>query len=300
MGVAAALGRAFIEKEISYGSLAALPNTLKGGTLIGIDEQSRARLTPPWPQLVISAGRRTAPVARWINRQSGGVSKLVHIMNPGRAGAAEFELIAIPNHDCRVPGGDGANVLRITGAPNLINRDVCRRLGEVWSPRLAHLPKPWIAVAVGGATHQKPFPADIARDLGRRLVAVAGDGSILCATSRRTGDIATSALAEEIGARGYVYRWGGPDDNPYRAFLGLADAIVVTGDSVSMCSEACAIGSAVYIFSPPGMVVPKHARLHDELYRLGLARPFADRIETWSHPPLNSAADVARAIERLF
>jgi len=300
LGVATELGLAFHEKELRYGSLAALPNILKGATLTGISDDSRARLTPPWPDLVITAGRRAAPVARWIKQQSGGVAKIAQIMNPGRAGASEFDLIAIPNHDCKVPGGDAANVVRFTGAPHLVNRDACRRASETWTSKLAHLPKPWVALLVGGATNKRPFPVALARELARRAVAGAGRGSVLCTTSRRTGAEASQILAKDIGDRGLVFQWGDAGENPYRAFLGLADAIIVTGDSVSMCSEACAMGTPVYIFAPDGMVSAKHARLHAELFALTLARPFADRVETWSHPPLNAAADIARAIEEIL
>jgi uncharacterized protein len=42
--------------------------------------------------------------------------------------------------------------------------------------------------------------------------------------------------------------------------------------------------------------VPKHARLHAELYEKGYARPLAGMLQEWSHPPLNAAEDVAAAI----
>ena len=44
-----------------------------------------APLAPPWPDVLIASGRRSAPVARWIRRQSGGRTRLVQLGRPGGA-----------------------------------------------------------------------------------------------------------------------------------------------------------------------------------------------------------------------
>jgi uncharacterized protein len=64
LGVAEALGWPFEVKELRFGRLAKLPNLMLGHSLAGLTENSRAALTSPWPDLVIAAGRRSAPVAR--------------------------------------------------------------------------------------------------------------------------------------------------------------------------------------------------------------------------------------------
>ncbi|HLO75075.1 MAG TPA: ELM1/GtrOC1 family putative glycosyltransferase, partial [Magnetospirillum sp.] len=127
-------------------------------------------------------------------------------------------------------------------------------------------------------------------------------GSVLVTTSRRTSAEAEAALLAALPGPRFVHSWRAGGDNPYFGFLALADALVVTGDSVSMACEACASPAPVYIFAPDGLVVPKHARLHAELYRRELARPLVDgtRLEPWTHPPLNAAADIAAAIRRLW
>ena len=65
-----------------------------------------------------------------------------------------------------------------------------------------------------------------------------------------------------------------------------------------MCTEACAGTGPVYIYAPPALSVAKHARLHEELYQLGYARPLAGDVEPWSHPPLNPALAVAAEIKK--
>ncbi|CAA7611474.1 putative nucleoside-diphosphate-sugar epimerase [Magnetospirillum sp. LM-5] len=294
LGVAEALGLPFEVKDIRYGRLGGLPNLLRGASLTGITASSAAALVAPWPRVVIAAGRRTAPVARWIKRRSGAM--LVQIMDPGPGGRAEFDIIAVPGHDeCRLTGG---YVLPITGAPHRVTPAKLAQAAEMWAPRFAHLPRPWVAVIVGGATRRRPFTPAMAAELGRRAGDLAGGGSLLVTTSRRTGAESEQALLAAIPQPSFIHRWGAAGDNPYFGFLALADALVVTGDSVSMACEACASPAPVYLFAPDGWVVAKHARLHAQLYALGLARPLnaGTRLERWSHPPLNAAADIAAAI----
>jgi len=136
--------------------------------------------------------------------------------------------------------------------------------------------------------------------LASRMAATTG-GSLLVTTSRRTGD-AAGTLIDAIDAPSRIFRWGegGGDDNPYHGYLALADAVIVTGDSASMCSEACAGTGPVYIYAPKALTVAKHGRLHADLYEQGYSRPFAGAFVRWTPPPLTAAVDVAAAIrERL-
>jgi hypothetical protein len=296
LGVVEALGLAHRRRELRYRSLAALPNALLGASFLGLTADARRPLTPPWPAVVIGVGRRTAPVGRRIKHLAGGGVLAVQIMDPG-SGRGDFDLVAVPRHDGATPG---ANVMSMTGAPHGLTAPVLAEARETWAPRLAGLPAPRIAVIVGGRTRRRPFGEAMARQLGKTVDRMAGKagGSLMVSTSRRTG-AAEAALLGEITAPAEVYRWGDAGENPYRGYLAVADAIVVTGDSVSMCSEACAGTGPVYIFAPEGAVVDKHARLHRELYDAGLARPLAEGgLGSWSHPPLNAAADVAAEIRR--
>lgn len=299
LGVAEALGRPFIVKTIGYDAWGRLPNLLRGASLLGVDGVSRAGLVAPWPDLVIAAGRRTAPVARWIKRQCG--ARLVQIMDPGPGGRGDFDLIAVPRHD----GGISSDaLLPITGAPHRVTATKLAAAAATWHDRFAALPRPWVAVIVGGDTRKRPFTAEMAADLGRRCTALAAGGSVLVTTSRRTSVAAEQALLAAIAEPRFVHRWAAGGDNPYFGLLALADILVVTGDSVSMACEACAASAPVYLYAPDGWVVDKHARLHAELYRQGYARPLppptAAMGETWCHPPLNAAADIVAAIERML
>lgn len=299
LGVAEALGLPFAVKDIRHGLFAKLPNILLGASRLGLRADSSAQLTPPWPDLVIAAGRRAGAAARWIKRRSGGKTRLVQIMYPGAVGAGDYDLIVAPRHDQVA----GANVLEIDGAPHGVNETTLDLAREPWLTRFASLHRPVVGLILGGATIRRGFDQADGHALGVQVAMAVkqASGSLVVTSSPRTGEAIDGVLAG-IGAAGiapaFVHRWGQDGPNPYLGFLAVCDALVVTGDSVSMLCEACAGTSALYLYAPPGFVTAKHERLHRDLIAGGYVRPFAGRIESWTHPPLNAAVAVAVEIRR--
>ena len=108
-----------------------------------------------------------------------------------------------------------------------------------------------MTVAIGGNSGPYTLDRKAAERLARQASALANSfgGSLLVTTSARTPPHAVEALERSLTAPAYIYRWKRhAKENPYFAFLGLADSIVVTGDSMSMLTEACATRKPVYIF----------------------------------------------------
>ncbi|MDK9722283.1 MAG: mitochondrial fission ELM1 family protein [Rhodospirillales bacterium] len=297
LGVAEALGQVFEVKPVVYTHFAGLPNLIRGASRIGVATETRRQLQPPWPRLVIAAGRRTAPLARWIKRRSAGQTKIVQIMHPG-PGALQFDLIALPLHDAHA---DAPNQIRITGAPHRLTQEKLEAAARDWQPLLAHLPRPYLAVLVGGATHKRSFDDATAARLGDEVEALRqrSGGSLLVTGSRRTPHHAWAALTARLSPPNALFDGHGTD-NPYLGYLALADAIVVTGDSVSMACEACFSGAPVHIFAPPGFVGAKHARLHKDLYEKAYACPLGEQPHSRPPTPLNAAGDIAAEINRRF
>ena len=64
IGVAQALGIKYQVKTLKYSIKSILPNWLVGSSYFGLISESRASLVAPWPDIVISAGRRSARVRR--------------------------------------------------------------------------------------------------------------------------------------------------------------------------------------------------------------------------------------------
>ncbi len=94
--------------------------------------------------------------------------------------------------------------------------------------------------------------------------------------------------------------WRGGADNPYEGWLGLADAVVVTSDSVNMATEACATGRPVLLAHLPGGS-DKFARFHDALRRGGHAGDFEGAIDfAWKPVALDDTGTVAGRVTRLL
>jgi len=300
LGVARALGLPFEIKNLDYTASAALPNYMLMASFSMLTQSSRVNLAAPWPDVVIAAGRRTAPVGRRIKELSGKKAFLVQIMHPGSTGEGDFSLIAVPRHDGM---GEAENRFTMTGAPHGVTAESLAEATQAWGGKFDHLPKPHIALIVGGDTKRKKFTPDMARELGERAAKLATDsgGSLLVTTSRRSTPEATSTLVSALGdVAASVFKWGDEGENPYMGYLALADYIIVTGDSVSMCSEACGTGRPVYIFAPKKMTAHKHDKLHQDLYAKGYAKRLEDveKLERWKHEPLNAAFEIAAEVRK--
>ena len=96
-----------------------------------------------------------------------------------------------------------------------------------------------------------------------------------------------------------AYVWDGTGDNPYFAMLGLADAMIVTADSVSMVSEAAATGKPVHVVPLDGGS-DKFSRFHEAMAQSGITRPFRGQIEQWTYVPPDDNARAGAAIRDLL
>lgn len=236
------------------------PYALKQATT---DDGSQALVAPPWPDLVISAGRRTAPLARSICQRSGGSTRSVVVGRP-RAPLGEFDLV-LTTPQYSLPLRD--NVVDMP-APFIAERALDDAALEAWRQRFAELPRPWVALLAGGNSMPYQLDAAVAAELGcQASSAVAAQfGSLLVSTSPRTSADARQALLKAIDTPVFSYSFGSAEENPYGALLALADAFIVTGESVSMLTEACMTGRPVAVFPLP---IRRHmkARLHHAIER---------------------------------
>src|SRR5262249_34163155 len=147
-GLGEALGWPFVEKRLRFNAWHHNRNLFLGASRRAVDPSGSDVLEPPWPDLVIAAGRRNAPVARWIRRRSGGRTKLVHIGRPW-APVRWFDLV-ITTPQYGVPWRP--NVL-INAAPlHSVTPERLAAAAVAWDARLRALLRPWIALIVGGPT----------------------------------------------------------------------------------------------------------------------------------------------------
>lgn len=289
IGLAQALaGDAFRELPLGYNGLARLPNALLADRLWHLSPASRRLIAPPWPALVIAAGRRLVPVMRHIKRRSPE-TRLVQLMWPKRL--APFDYIIVPEHDA---APHDPRIIRTLGALHPLSLPLIEAEAERFAAQWAHLPRPWTVVLVGG----RLTDGDITR-LADLAELMRGGGSLLISTSRRSPKHAARMISQRLTCPYWLYDWQSHAPNPYRALLGAADALIVTADSISMLSEACLSGRPVWIYPPRRRLPAKHQQFAARLIAQGYAQWLApDGAPDWQ--PAQALDESARVADQLI
>ncbi len=296
-GLAAVLGVTAEEKTIE---LAApwrwLPPALMPDRLFVLSAAGDC-LAPPWPELLIASGRKSVAPALAVKRASGGQTFCVQVQNPAAA-LDRFDLIVTPRHD-RLSGD---NTFSTLGSLHGITAAVLDDARARFAATLAGLPRPLVAVLLGGNNAVYRMDESVGARLADDLATLAdakGYGLAITA-SRRTPDDALAAIKLRLAdalANSRAVIWDGTGDNPYLGYLAHADAIVVTGDSVNMISEAAATGKPVHVVELPGGS-DKFRRFHSGMREAGITRPFSGAIEDWSYTVPDDTTRAASEIRR--
>ncbi|MFZ4540836.1 MAG: mitochondrial fission ELM1 family protein [Rickettsiales bacterium] len=292
LGVITRLGVPYTLKRLEYNAFAGLPTGLIGATLLAIDKRRSASLVPPYPPLVIAAGRRTLPVLRYIKRKSPS-TRTVYLMKP--ESMQGVDLAVVPEHDGVAPSH---NVMTTLAPLHAVTPEALATARRAWTNQLESLPRPYIMLCMGGSTKTGRYTASEWREVLQRSITLAGNGSLLITTSRRTPKEAMDLCAPLLQLPHLLHRWDTDKDNPYLGMLACADGIVVTGDSLSMCAEACMAGVPVFIYASDNVAPHKHQLLHQALYDRGLAHPFNNNSRLdWK--PAGVLDDVGRVVDEI-
>jgi mitochondrial fission protein ELM1 len=264
--------------------------------LDGVDPSAGDTLGPPWPDLIVTCGRRSSILGVAVKKKAGGKPLLVHLQDP-LTSLKRFDLVLAMVHD-RI---DGPKVHKVLTSLHDITPARLAEGRAAWRERLSRLPRPLIGVLLGGPSRGTPFGAPEALELQRKLAALRLKlgGGLVIVPSRRTPDevlqVFQQASADDPGA----WVWDRSGDNPYVGVLGLSDRFVVTGDSVSMISEALATDKPVEIFA--ARMRKRHEGFIETLMAQGQVRWFDE--EATSPPPrkaIDTTAEAAAAVKRLF
>ncbi|WP_210164951.1 mitochondrial fission ELM1 family protein [Afifella pfennigii] len=242
VGLAERLGLDFQEKRVGLRRpWSMLPGHLCPAPLSGLDPAGDS-LAPPWPDLLISCGRRSTAVSIAIRRASDGATRTVHIQNP-QTPLRHFDLVVSMRHD----GLEGDNVVTVDTALHRVTPEKLASAAETWRETLRGGAESVVGFVLGGPTRHYWMSEAF---LNRLKAMVAGvhektGARILVTPSRRTEERVADSLRAAFGEKDWYWQWDGRGDNPYFGMLALADRLVVTADSVSMVSEALATGRPV-------------------------------------------------------
>lgn len=252
----------------------------------------QAALAPPEGDLLLGAGGAAARLLATLRRPD---LPAVIIQHP-RMDAGQFDVVVAAKHD----GLTGPNVIVTRTALHRVTQERLALERALWAPHFAHLPRPLVAVLVGGSNGRYRLDTGAARTLAEGLARMMDRDRVglMLTPSRRTDPAARAILAEALAPRG-AWIWDMQGENPYFGMLAVADAIVVTADSVSMVSEAVATAAPVMLARLPG----KSSRIGafiDDMLACGRARSFEGRLQTWNAAPLDDTPAAAAALRRML
>ncbi|MFA5041011.1 MAG: mitochondrial fission ELM1 family protein [Bdellovibrionales bacterium] len=298
LGLAEALGLLPVVKRIKLRSpWKQLSPYLRCGLSYAVSNEGDP-ITPPWPDILIASGRASVPASLYVRRASKvgekGGTFTVQIQNPV-INPSFFDLVVVPRHD-RL---EGTNVMATLGSMHRISLEKLAVEASKFLPQVASLPSPRIGVSIGGSNAVYSFSSEEMQNVAMQLKAlVMREGSLMVTISRRTGAENLAILKKTLhGTQSYI--WDGQGENPYFGILGLAEAMLVTCDSVNMISEACSTGKPVMIIDLPGGS-EKFRFFHQLMRDAGMTRPFRGRIERWQHAPLDDVRLVAERIKAML
>jgi len=209
-------------------------------------------LMSTYAEFVVSCGSSLEAVNVFMAKELN--AKNIIVMKPSRhIGLKKFSLAVIPRHDSPPRR---KNVLRTALAPNLIDREKLKADGQTLKGKISLGSGQTIGLLIGGDNEEFLLSKKCVDKVIDGLLGPLGKGGadFLVTTSRRTGRAAEQALKSRLGpdprCKLLVIANENNFDEAVGGILDLANIVVVSGESISMVSEAVSSGKRVIVFEP--------------------------------------------------
>jgi mitochondrial fission protein ELM1 len=207
---------------------------------------------------VISCGSQGAGVNFILSQNH--LAKSISILTPGLLSQERFNVVVLPEHD-RPKTTRRARLITPKVSPNLINAAYLKEHSERLVKHYSHLKgnvRTKFGVLIGGDTQGVKFDEAQIRELMAQVkeAALHYNADILLTTSRRTPAAIEQIIARELKnfERCPLCIIANQNNIPEAVggILGLSDLVIVSGESISMVSEALSSGKRTIVFSPLG------------------------------------------------
>ncbi|HEY7647076.1 MAG TPA: ELM1/GtrOC1 family putative glycosyltransferase [Hyphomicrobiales bacterium] len=196
------------------------------------------------PRFIISSGGRTAFVSRALSLSTGAPN--VFVGNLGRFPPQWFTVVMSPV-DLKIPQSIVTGIV-----PNTMTPSECRDQSLIYWNN--HVPKRCWTLLIGGANRNHPYNDQDWKDIaaGVNTLAQKFDIKWLITTSRRTGAHVEQLLEAAIAPNAVeeLVLFSRAPKKVVMPFLGTAEIVFVTQDSLTMLGEAVASGRPVVSLLP--------------------------------------------------
>ena len=250
----------------------------------------------PYPDYIISCGRRMAGLSIGLRRISKGRSKTIHIQDPGIS-PDFFDVLVVPSHD-KIAAFEKnfSNLVISTGSLSwLIKKQILARKSDIIE-RFGPLDTPQIIVMLGGNNKRYSVSTSIVEKLAHEIFNYARlkNARLIIIPSRRTPRKARMIFEKLDIDKKHTF-WDGKHENPYPDIFSIADEIIVTSDSVNMITEACVVGKPVFV-AHWGEERGRLNKFHKIMYEGGFTRPLSQAGDKFNPKILNQMPQIAKKI----
>jgi len=262
---------------LEYNFLKIIPNLFFSQSLIRLKKTSIKKLHSLnyIPKYIISAGRKSAPIAIFLKKNHNFLPKIIQIMRP-EINFDKFDFVIVPEHD-EPKSPYPKNLILSVGALTKIEENFEQIRHQEFLNQLQNLPKPIIALLIGGSSKNTKFSLKSAKELINQALLIKKNinASLILINSRRT-DLEINNFIRKINEKNFIFCDYNEikNNNPYALIVNYADFFIISGDSVSMISECCSTGKSVYIFDDGKISSKKHQKFHNILVKNNYAKFF--------------------------
>ena len=228
-------------------------------------------LDGPWPELLIVAGRRVAPVARWVRERSRGRTLVVALGAKAATPADQVDLAVTQR---------GATLF-----PHPHRFQVDRPLIPVerppvppkWRERVSAIPGPRLVFVIGSGTQRLGLDRAGAESLGKVVAESARSlgASILISASRHVDPAVFEGCLRGVGKAAFVHqatRDQRREEQAWPALVDAADLFIMAGLGEATLTEITSTGRPVFLSPQQSGVKGLWPRLRDRIVHAVVAR----------------------------
>ena len=247
-----------------------------------------------YPSIMVTCGRRMAGISIALKTRANraGIDlTTIHLQDP-RLDPACFDMLIVPQHD-RVRGD---NVICTKAALNRISQSHIASTANSVPQQWQAAASPRVAVMIGGDNRRYKVTQSMATHVSRQLAAftVTNNANLLLVPSRRCPDNVLRYLQTAL-PQDHCMIATDDQPNPYPGVLAMADAVIVTSDSVNMASEAASTGKPVLIAywrAETGRI----AKFHQTMQNNNHTAPLTQILPARSFVPLDESTMIRQQV----
>ena len=241
---------------------------------LALTAESYNKLATTYADVVISTGFSLAGINSIYTFENN--AKNAVCMKQGFLGFNKFGMVVLPRHDIdKEPRHK--NVIVTDTAPTLVNDSYLEKNSLALSRDLKRETKNTIGVLLGGDNSYFKYEEDDVKDVISQVLNASKiiKADLLVTTSRRTSRGIEKITKEKLSdnAQCKLLVIANEKNPPYAVggILGLSNVIIVSGESISMVSEAVSSGKKIIVFKGRRLTnkITKYERFLDRLHKNG-------------------------------